>query len=287
MRKQLFMVSLMLISISGALAQIQSYQLKKGDAYEVIQEANVIIDQEVMGSSMQVTQKVLSSDMLEVISASKGVFEIKYTSISRKLVMNIPMAGEQVMDSEGSSAIDKPFQAIVNKSFIFVMDQFGKIQEFKGLEEVQNEMKAELGTLNLPGGEQLDEMLSVYTEDILRATMASQFGFYAGDSSSEWTRDYSSVVNKLPVKLSVKHWYDSDNAILAEGSLSIKGDIQQMGMTMSTNMEGTQNTIYDLSESGMPMKIQTRQNAEGTMMAQGMEIPMKLTTNSTITYSKK
>ena len=287
MRKQLFMVSLMLISLSNTFAQIQAYQLKKGDTFEVTREANITIDQEVMGSNMQVTQKVINTDLLEVISASKGIYEIKYTAISRKLVMNIPMVGEQVMDSEGSSDMDKPFQAMVNKSFTFVMDQFGNIQEFKGLEEVQNEMKGELGTMNLSGGEQLDEIVSVYAEDVLTATMASQFGFYAGDSSSEWTRDYSSTVNNLPLSLSVKHWYDSDNSILAEGSLSIKGDIVQMGMAMSANMKGIQNTIYDLSESGMPTKVQTKQDAEGTMMAQGMEIPMKLTTNTTITYSKK
>lgn len=287
MRKQLFMVALMLISISSTFAQIQAYKLKKGDAFEVVQDVNITIDQEVMGSSMQVTQKVTTTDMLEVLSVSKGVYEMKFTALSRKLLMNIPMAGEQVMDSEGSTDMDKPFKAMVNKSFTFMMDQFGQIQEFRGLDEAKEQVKAALASANMGGADQVDQVVSVYSEDVLRASMSSQFGFYAGDSSNEWTRDYNSTVNNLPVNLTVKHWYDSDNSILAEGSLSIKGDVEQMGMTMSTNMEGTQNTIYDLSASGMPTKVQTKQDAEGTMMAQGMEIPMKLTTNTTTTYTKK
>lgn len=287
MKKQLIILLLLFTAVPGLMAQVQSYQLKKGDVYEVSQDIDATIDMEVMGSSMQNKQKANNIDVIEVLSATGGVYEMKFTSKRRKVTVSSPMGGDMVMDSEGTNSTDMMLKAMVNKSFTFVMDQFGNVQGFDGLEEVRESIKTDLAAIGITAGPQLEQVLDAYAEEVLTGSIASQFGFYAGDSSNEWTKNYKVVANGMPVKLNVKHWYDSDNTILAEGQMDISGEMQQMGMAMTSSLKGTQNTIYDLAPSGMPAQVQTKQEAEGAMTAQGMDMPMKLSSITITKYTKQ
>jgi hypothetical protein len=287
MKKQLIILLLLFTAVPGLMAQVQSYQLKKGDVYEVSQDIDATIDMEVMGSSMQNKQKANNIDVIEVLSATGGVYEMKFTSKRRKVTVSSPMGGDMVMDSEGTNSTDMMLKAMVNKSFTFIMDQFGNVQGFDGLEEVRESIKTDLAAIGITAGPQLEQVLDAYAEEVLTGSIASQFGFYAGDSSNEWTKNYKVVANGMPVKLNVKHWYDSDNTILAEGQMDISGEMQQMGMAMTSSLKGTQNTIYDLAPSGMPAQVQTKQEAEGAMTAQGMDMPMKLSSITITKYTKQ
>lgn len=285
MKKQLITVLMLLFVASVTFGQINSYKLEVGDKYEINQEVDITIDQEVMGSSMQTTQKVNTTDMLEVISANNNSYEFRYTSMSRKLVMNVPMAGEQVMDSEGTGPMDAAFKAMVNRTVIFTMDQYGQVLEFQGLDEAQESIKSELN--GTPMAAQAGQLANAYSEEVLRAGIQSLMSFYSNEASKEWNKSFRTNMNQLPVQLEMKYWHDTDTSVLAEGTLVINGDVEQMGMAMKTDLTGLQNTIYDLSENGMPAKIQSKQEAEGTMTAQGMDIPMKLSTVSVVTFIKK
>lgn len=278
------MAAVMLFSAFGAFAQIQSYQLTVGQSFEVTQEIDMTLDQNVMGQNMQLVQKITKKDLLEVLSDEGGSFEIKSTIKAMRIAMTIPMAGETVMDSEGDSPMDASFKALVDKSFSFVINQFGEITEFKGLEDLRTAVSEEMGGIT---GAELDGIVGAYSEEALKATMAYEYGFYAGNSSKEWEKDYNMDLNNMPVELKVKHWYDNDSTILAEGNMLIKGDMTQMGVAMSANLNGTQNTIYDLSKNGMPTKIQTMIIGEGTLTAQGIDVPLKMNVKRVSTYIEK
>ena len=85
----------------------------------------------------------------------------------------------------------------------------------------------------------------------------------------------------------LERYYDGDATIMSAGKISVKGSQQQMGMTIEAEMDGTVNTIYDLSANGMPSKVQVQQEATGIASTQGMEIPMTVKMNSTTTITKK
>lgn len=275
----------MLLMVSALFAQVNSYSLKVGDMYEINQKSDITTDQEVMGSSQQIIQQINALDMLEVVAIKGTDIELKYTTKVRKMVMEIPMAGEQKMDSEGSGPMDGAFKALVNRSVNFVMDQYGNIKEFKGVDEVQSAIRADLN--GTPVAAQADQLVAAFSEDVLKSTLKALLSIYSGDDAKEWNKNFSALMNQLPVNLEMKMWYDSNESILADGKVMIKGEIEQMGMTVSTDLTGIQNTIYDVTSNGIPSKIQTKQEAEGIMNAQGMEIPMKMSTKTTVTFTKK
>ena len=284
MRKQTILLA-MLLAVSTAFAQVKSYDLSVGDKYEVNQETNITMDIEAMGSSMQTVQKVITKDMLEVIAANSAGYEFKYTTMNRKIVMTLPMAGEQTMDSDGTGPMDAAFKAMINRSITFTMDKYGRIKEFKGLKDAKKAMKDDLAGTAMAA--QADQLTAIYSESVLKSLLQGQLDFYAGDDSKEWNKNFSTVMNELPVDLEVKMWYDTDNSILADGKMLIKGEVNQMGAQMSTDLKGTQNSNYDLASNGMPTQIQTKQEAEGSMTAQGMELPVKMSTMTKVTFTKK
>lgn len=265
-------------------AKIDGYDFKKGEKYELKVSMDQQVTQSAMGQTMETKSKIETIEEMEVLDVSGDVFTIKITGKKRYMNMSIPTMGDQVMDSDGSGPMDQPFKIMTGKSYTIKMNRIGKVLEIEGLEEMVKTMKEEFSGTQFAA--QAGQLLSVYEKEALMNTLTTQFLIYPENGENEWSQSSTMVVGNIPVELSTELSYKDDKTIYGEGKVGMDGDISTMGMTMQAKMDGTQQTIIDLASNGVPSKIQTIQEAEGELEAQGQKIPMSISTESTTTYVK-
>lgn len=287
MKKITLSVVVMLFSIASINAQIKSYDLKKGEVYEVKTVTDLNIEQEAMGQKMEVGQGISIVETLEVLGVSDDMYSMKATTKQVKIDISAPMQPAQTMDSEGTGQMNDVAKAFVNKEYRFQMDKFGQVQGFEGLDEMSKAIIADLDKTLIGQAGQSQTMAQLLSVDMVKSNLTNLFTIYPTDGSKEWEYSNEVVFNALPASLKAKRYYDGNATIMSAGELTVKGSQQQMGMSIESEMAGTVNTIYDLSENGMPSKVQVQQDATGTAKAQGMEIPMDLKMSTTITITKK
>lgn len=276
-----------MMSISFTYAQISSYDLKKGDVFDVNTVMEQNIEQDVMGQSVTIEQIMTTMETLEVMGFSDGLYKIKGTTQKMKIDMTIPMQGNQVMDSEGEGQMDDVTKALVGNEYFFFMDKYGQIERFEGLDEMSAAIMADLEKTAIGQMGQAESMTAFLNEDVIRATLSNLLSIYSPEGKKEWTSTSSAVINSLPTEIVSKRSFDGNNTILSAGELSVSGSTEQMGMTVSAEMSGTVNTIYDLMSNGMPSKVQVQQDAKGKASAQGMDIPMVVNVKSTSNITKR
>lgn len=276
-----------MMSISFTYAQISSYDLKKGDVFDVNTVMEQNIEQDVMGQSVTIEQIMTTMETLEVMGFSDGLYKIKGTTQKMKIDMTIPMQGNQVMDSEGEGQMDDVTKALVGNDYFFYMDKYGQIERFEGLDEMSAAIMADLEKTAIGQMGQAESMTAFLNEDVIRATLSNLLSIYSPEGKKEWTSTSSAVINSLPTEIVSKRSFDGNNTILSAGELSVSGSTEQMGMTVSAEMSGTVNTIYDLMSNGMPSKVQVQQDAKGKASAQGMDIPMVVNVKSTSNITKR
>lgn len=276
-----------MMSISLTYAQISSYDLKKGDVFDVNTVMEQNIEQDVMGQSVTIEQIMTTMETLEVMGFSDGLYKIKGTTQKMKIDMTIPMQGNQVMDSEGEGQMDDVTKALVGNEYFFFMDKYGQIERFEGLDEMSAAIMADLEKTAIGQMGQAESMTAFLNEDVIRATLSNLLSIYSPEGKKEWTSTSSAVINSLPTEIVSKRSFDGNNTILSAGELSVSGSTEQMGMTVSAEMSGTVNTIYDLMSNGMPSKVQVQQDAKGKASAQGMDIPMVVNVKSTSNITKR
>lgn len=276
-----------MMSISFTYAQISSYDLKKGDVFDVNTVMEQNIEQDVMGQSVTIEQIMTTMETLEVMGFSDGLYKIKGTTQKMKIEMTIPMQGNQVMDSEGEGQMDDVTKALVGNEYFFFMDKYGQIERFEGLDEMSAAIMADLEKTAIGQMGQAESMTAFLNEDVIRATLSNLLSIYSPEGKKEWTSTSSAVINSLPTEIVSKRSFDGNNTILSAGELSVSGSTEQMGMTVSAEMSGTVNTIYDLMSNGMPSKVQVQQDAKGKASAQGMDIPMVVNVKSTSNITKR
>jgi len=287
MKKITLSLIVMLLSITSIVAQIKSFDLKKGEVYEVTTVTDLNIEQEAMGQKMEVGQGISIVESLEVLDISNGLYKMKATTMQVKIDIEAPMQPAQTMDSEGTGQMNDVAKAFVNKSYTFYMDKFGQVEKFEGLEEMSMTIIADLDKTVIGQAGQSQTMAQLLSEDMIKTNLSNMFAIYPTDGSKEWEYTSEVVFNALPAKITAKRYYDGDATIMSAGNLSVKGTQQQMGMTIEAEMAGTVNTIYDLMQNGMPSKVQVQQDATGKASAQGMDIPMDLKMSTIITITKQ
>ena len=155
-----------------------------------------------------------------------------------------------------------------------------------GLEEIREHMKKELsGTIYSVN---IDQIAGVYDETSIKKSLNAAFNFYSESDQDEWSNEYASIVNNIPVKFTASLFWDDQDAIFGTADITILGDIDIQGTNVNMDFKADQKSIIDLDVSnGMASKIQTIQEISGSMQAQGQTIPMSLTTDTTMTIIKK
>jgi len=280
------MLALMLVA-STAFGQIKSFNLKKGDVFVVEAVMDQDIEQNIMGQTQNIVQKITTRESLEVLEANGGKYKLRGITEMINIEVTAPMQGTTVMNSEGEGEMDGPAKALVGKEYFFYMNEYGVIDKFEGIDKMAAAIKEDMDKTVLGQMGQSEAMASFLNEETIRTTLGNLLSIYSTDGSKEWGYSNSAVVNNLPTEISATRSYDGNNTIMSKGTISVKGTTTQMGMEVSTDMAGTINTIYDLMDNGMPSKVQVQQTAEGKASTQGIDIPMVITVKSTSNVTKR
>jgi len=275
------------ISITTTFAQIRSFDLQKGDVYQVSSVANLVVSQEVMGQKMDILQNISTVESLEVLEVNNGIYKMKGTTEKMKIEVDAGMGGKQVMDSEGSDQMAEVSKALVGKSYFFYMDQFGQLQSFEGLDEMSAAIKADLDKTIIGQAGQSEQIMTMMNEETIRTTLGNLLTIYSPEGSDNWEHTSAVSLNNLPTNIKSKRYYDGNTTIMSAGELKVSGTTQNMGMSIQADLAGTVNMIYDLMDNGMPSKVQLQQDAEGKASTQGIDIPMTIDKKNTITVTKQ
>jgi hypothetical protein len=275
------------ISITSTFAQIRSFDLKKGDVYQVSSVANLVVSQEVMGQKMDIIQNISTVESLEVLEVNNGIYKMKGTTEKMKIEVDAGMGGKQVMDSDGSDQMAEVSKAMVGKSYFFYMDQFGQLQSFEGLDEMSAAIKTDLDKTIIGQAGQSEQVMTMMNEETIRTTLGNLLTIYSPEGRDNWEHTSSVSLNNLPTSIMSKRYYDGTSTIMSAGELTVSGTTENMGMSIQADLAGSVNMIYDLMDNGMPSKVQVQQDAEGKASTQGIDIPMTIETKSTITVTRR
>lgn len=281
MKKINLMMIVMLFSITSVYAQIKSFDLKKGDVFVVETIMDQEIEQDIMGQSQNITQKITTVESMEVLEVNAGTFKFKGTTERINIEVTAPMQGTTIMNSEGEGEMDGPAKALVGKEYFFYMSKYGVIEKFEGIDEMAAAIKADMDKTILGQMGQSEAMAGFLNEETISTSLGNLFSIYSSDGSKEWEYKNSAVVNNLPSEIVAMRSYDGNATIMSQGTMTVKGTTTQMGMEVSTDMAGTIETIYDLMDNGMPSKVQVKQEVKGMASTQGIEIPIVIKVKST------
>lgn len=265
-----------------ALAQVSAYQFNKGFSFTATTVADQKVVQTIMGTDQNINSVTTSVDTYELVSQTADTYTFSSSTSSITTKVSSPMGG-QTMSSEGNGA-NAGLKAMTGKSFQFTISSKGEILSFSGLEEMAKAVEAELQ--GSPSAAMATELMTQITADAKRSTIGSLFPTYPADDAAEWSTEEDMVVNGAPTSTKTTYTRTDDGNLKSQSDIKVNGEISQMGMKANLNLSGLMNTDYTISPAnGLPTSVSSVFDLAGFVMAQGMEIPMSISTKTTITIN--
>lgn len=233
------------------------------------------IDQQVMGQEIVTKQEIVTLDRYAVEAVTPNGYRLKTTGLSRVLSLESPQVS-MTMDSSQDGDEHLAFRAISGKSFFVEISKTGRVLDISGLETLRQEVESELSGTNLEAS--AGDLLSAFEPGPLASAIEGQLRIYPEPGES-WAYKTELSVNNLPVSLETSFRWGEGNTILAEGVLTLTGDIETNGMVVNARMAGNQDSSFQVEETtGLPTVIDTTQSMVGALTVGGMEIPMAINT---------
>ena len=299
MKTKYFTLALIAILLSFYTVQAKSkvllrLNLKKGTTYETTMTTNTLIDQEVMGQQMKITQymeMVISYHVLDVLSNNN--FKMDYTFDKIKL-SNLVNGQEIVMDSDGSqdNPINKVFKDMVGYKIEVEMTPRGKVEQVKGLDQFVQKMA---------GNPQITQSMQMFSSDQSFESFIDQtFNYFPEEAvkeGSKWTSsfDLPSLMNmEIAINFEVASITDDDVLLNVASDIDMNMPIEQSNMKMDMKMTGTQNGTMTVDtndgwvrESNLKQTFDINMKMINPQTGEDMEIPMKMESTIKMTVDKK
>lgn len=284
MKKIFFILSVAMTTTGFAQKVNNQLQFQKGQKLEVVVETNKTSSVEVMGQSMETKVTSTISEVFDVEDANSNGAIIEHKVKQVKFNLTNPMQS-QSFDSENEAdrkgEIGKMLEKGMKNKYTMTLDPTGKITAVKVDDDNPNE----------------DNKMADMA-DLLSAQLGLNLGIPAvGEASSfkilpdrevgigdTWTDSSSTEGQTKKTTYTVKNITDSEVILDFTEQLNINTTQQIMGMeaTIKTNDKSTGTIILNRTTGLLKQKTAVMEE-EGTMEAQGQSIPMKGTTNITIT----
>lgn len=282
MIKRLFTTLLLLIVASSLATAFQSaYSLEDGSSFTIKTVQDQEISQMIMGQANLITTSNTSSEKFDVIGVTNNEFTIKITTLAQLTEMSA-QGMTQVMDSEDPSTGGGLFAALKNTSYEFTMDKFGNILSVTGLEAVRDSIIATMEG-NPQAAAQIESLMS---ESAVTTNLTMRFSIFNAEGNDSWTTTKEVDMNSMPVTYSTAYTL-SDGKVLANSDISINTTTTQMGMQVKMDLSGEQEAVFNLdSVTGLPVESNSSNTLKGTANAQGMSIPMTISSETTTTITK-
>jgi len=150
-------------------------KLQKGSTYEMSMNATNVIDQDMMGQKMKITQKmdlISSYTVLDVLPDNK--FRVAYSFNRMKIYMD--MGGQEItMDSESSddNTMNASLKDMVSMKLTLTLNQKGQLEKVEGLEEFAKKLSA---------NPQMAQSMQMFSdENSFKSFFAQSFNYFPED----------------------------------------------------------------------------------------------------------
>ena len=272
-----------LLVSSAAFSQTGSLVLNKGEKYLIENRMSGTGKQEMMGQSMESKAEMTAISSVQV----KDVTDKNYNLTNNLLHMkaNVSAMGQEMKfdsdkkeDLESSQGPD--LTKVINHPKDVVVDKTGKILIAKKAETKSdaNDMTSAMLS-KLLGENPSDESFGL---QMLFITLPKNV--VAGYS---WLDSASTGSVKKQTRYTVKDIKGSDATIAISGTNEVNSQDEMQGMEVTTKTKGTiiGEEIVDV-QSGVLKSRTTTIETNGTVSAQGMDIPMNNKMTSVVTVKK-
>ncbi len=277
------------ISILHAQTVTLKFNPANGSRYDVSSTNNFSIKQTVMGQ--QIDMKFANTvNMRYDITDAGANKNLNLSYDSAKMSFQF-MGQETVINSESAdtaNAANKMFRSIHGKKVNVLIAPDGTVKQAEGFDALTKGMAT-------AGGETQKMADELFSEATVKSLLEQSFKMYPEGPVSPGSTWASDIQIEKPYKLILRNNYTLKKIAGGKSLISVAGKIdtqgftkmQQQGMEMEINMTGTvTGTITMDNASGITDVSELRQQVNGTVKIQGMEVPMEATVE-TITDMRK
>jgi len=271
MKPQTFLTLIALL-LTG-FVHAQKLTLKKDQSFTVTTKANIQVNQEVMGQTMEMNTDSEDEKQLKVTEVNGSSYKIKGKSTKLKTKMSA-MGQEMEFDSDNPDKGDANFAEPMKKN----MEA-----------EISFDVDAATGNVTMP--ESMDEnsadgMMAAMGSD---PSMQYEMLFMPLPASklkagATWTDSTNEDGVKMHNTYTVKEIKGSDAVINRKSVVDLTKSVEaQQGMQVDVSMKMNVDTdgTYD-AKTGLLKKATINMTGEGSADAMGMNIPMTLTSKTEV-----
>lgn len=284
------LTNFVLLSLAhGQKAYTLKFNPPDGSKYGTSVVSNTTMIQNIMDQNMEIQ---MNFNLDATYDITKEGTNRKLALTYDKLKMDIKVMGQQVKmnseDADTTNEANTAFRALKGQTMSVLMDEYGKVVDVKGAEEILN---------NIAGASQQHEaMKGVVGEDALKNMIEQSFGFYPkapvkpGDSwIAEMTLKQPYTIrgsaNYTLTKVEGKKAYiNFTGSLTTDSTSSMNRNGVDMNFLIGGDFSGT--TEVDI-ESGIPLNVTLQQKIKGNIEAGEQRIPMGVSTEMIMTVVKK
>ncbi|WP_066627559.1 DUF6263 family protein [Labilibacter marinus] len=296
MRKLIQLTCIALILGATALtAQKTSIQLKlkKGDVYTQQTEMNNTMNQQMMGQSINMDQKMTmihNLTVVDVLNTGNFVVEQAYVQVKMDMDMNGQKTTFDTENTENTNPALAPLNKMKEAKIRFEVSPNGTISNITGLSEMMNSISS-----NNP---QVGGMIKNMANE---STLAAAFSYLPKEKVAKGDSYTNSIkLNEMfDMEIASKYTVSAINGnvvnlnLASDISFAPEEPITQNGMKMDIKATGNQNGTFEINKKdGMATSSSIKQLMDMTMSmknpqnGEDINIPMKLNSTISTTITK-
>lgn len=268
------------------------FNLKPGDRYRFSSIVKQDITQEMMGQQIVTKQNMASDYIYDIQTVENGVTTINVTFGAIKMDTDVANGMQQLhFDSENPEAGTSELKSLTNlvgKSFLMRINEEGNVKEIEGLAEI----------ISSVDDQQAEILKQSFGDSTMIQNMNQITNIYPNKSTGKgdtWTKSFSGSVAGMLHSTATSDFslseINGDLAIVSVDGQMVFSKLENGGNPLlqgaELNLNGTQKGILELDiASGLPIKTALKQDISGNLEIQGMQIPMTIVSDITITGKK-
>lgn len=271
----------------GKQSVLLKMNLKKGASYLFSTSIDQLVNQEVMGNQMDIKQQTQVDYIYEVVESNTQGMKIKSTYQTMAINMETPQ-GNFHFDSKRTDNPESPLKAVgkmVGKSFVMYLSPEGEVTKVEGMQDVLNSIGGEASTQQL--------LKQQFSDSAFMNMMNVSLNIYPNKEiqpNESWQKDFKMPMAGM-MEMDLQNQYTLTAINGKQADISVHSTIKLSPLdsesplgNMQINLTGTQDGKVQVdSSTGLINSSTINQQISGDISAQGMKIPMKITSKITLT----
>lgn len=260
--------------------------LKKGTSYLFSTNIDQLVNQEVMGNKMDIKQQTQVDYRYEVLENDAQEMKIKCTYQNMSIHMETPQ-GASHFDSrreENAEGPLKPVGNMVGKSFFMYLNPEGEVTKVEGMEDILNSIGGDASTQQM--------LKQQFSDSAFMNMMNVSLNIYPNKEiqpNESWQKDFKMPMAGM-MEMDLQNRYTLTSLTGEQAEIAVQSDIKLSPLSgsplgaMEFNLTGTQTGAIQVdTSSGLINTSKIHQKINGDISAQGMKIPMRITSDITLT----